>query len=251
MHRLLDLVFRKINSHDFIWQIDVPFSHEQNKEVSTHVDIGAGRNPRNPFSAQNVVALDITSSQEMSEEFWDPRVKRETLTHIRHDFTRGLPFGDCEVDSFSAFDVLEHVPRWERIDGNIHFPFVELMSEIYRCLKPNGKFIAITPAYPSFGAFVDPTHINFISRETAYIFGVKDSKENLVPMYGYKGKFLVLHNDWLIGGGPSLTRSEGIDFFMRRRWEKFLTLLKYSKRLLRAKLNFSHKTHLLWVFEKL
>lgn len=250
MHRLLNFVFKRINQHDFIWQIDVPFTYTSDDNQAIHVDIGAGRNPRNPFSANHVVALDIISPGEVTDEFWDPRVNRETVRHIRHDFTRGLPFEEGEIDSFSAFDVLEHVPRWERIDGEIHFPFVELMSEIYRCLKPKGKFIAVTPAYPSFGAFVDPTHVNFISRETVYIFGVKDSGENVVPMYGYRGKFLVLHNDWLIGGGPSLVRSEGVDFSSRRRWEKTLILLKYLKRLLKMKLNFSKRTHLLWVLEK-
>ena len=75
-----------------------------------------------------------------------------------------IPYPDCSFDSISAFDFIEHVPRILAINQeSTKFPFVELMSEIWRVLKPNGMFYALTPAFPHGAAFHDPTHVNFIA----------------------------------------------------------------------------------------
>jgi len=127
--------------HDYIPQIDTPTNF-------THVDLGAGNNPRNPFAATRLVTTDI-SQTDHNKQFLD--------------LTRPLPFESNTIFSFSAFDVLEHIPRWERKPNNeICYPFVNLISEIYRCLVPNGIFIAVSPVFPSESAFTDPTHLNIL-----------------------------------------------------------------------------------------
>jgi SAM-dependent methyltransferase len=50
-------------------------------------------------------------------------------------------------DSVFAFDVLEHFTR-QAIDFQpveVKLPFINLMSEMWRILKPNGKLYALTP----------------------------------------------------------------------------------------------------------
>ena len=44
------------------------------------------------------------------------------------------------------------------------------MNEIYRVLKPNGIFYGITPVYPKESVFVDPTHVNFITKNSFKYF---------------------------------------------------------------------------------
>ena len=63
-----------------------------------------------------------------------------------------LPFHDNSVDEIRAFDFLEHIPLGKTI-------FV--VDEIWRVLKPGGKFEHHTPSTDGRGAFQDPTHLSF------------------------------------------------------------------------------------------
>lgn len=66
------------------------------------------------------------------------------------------------------------------------------MSEIFRVLKGGGILYAVTLFYPKESTFMDPTHVNFITKNThkyfvePYLWGT---------MYGFKGNFLFLRND--------------------------------------------------------
>jgi SAM-dependent methyltransferase len=81
-----------------------------------------------------------------------------------------LPIPTSTFDSISAYDFLEHIPRFAVINNQGQFPFINFMNEVHKSLKPNGIFYAITPCYSREEAFVDPTHINFISRKTHAYF---------------------------------------------------------------------------------
>lgn len=71
---------------------------------------------------------------------------------------------------------------------NLKNPFIEIMNEIWRVLKPNGVLKAHTPAFPREEAFVDPTHVNYISVDThKYFCGGEYSK--LAKTYGFYGEF--------------------------------------------------------------
>ena len=130
--------------HEQSWQESIPFTHPEAGAV--HVDLGAGNSPRNPFKASTLVATDCHSN------FKNPN----GVKFFQADLTSKLPFRDGEISSFSAYDLLEHIPRWERTrEGKIEFPFISLMNEINRCLKTGGIFVAVTPAYPSAAAFQD------------------------------------------------------------------------------------------------
>jgi len=99
-----------------------------------------------------------------------------------------IPFPDSYFESISAYDFIEHIPRniHDFNTGHSYFPFIFLMNEIYRVLKPNGIFYAVTPVYPHQKTFADPTHINFITQDThTYFCG----KSPLGRMYGFQGSF--------------------------------------------------------------
>lgn len=109
-----------------------------------------------------------------------------------------IPFPDDSFDFVTAHDFLEHIPRL------IYTPkrrnaFVEVMSEVWRVLKPGGQLLSVTPAYPHAAAFVDPTHVNLITEDTFRLYF--DNVNNWAVIYGFKGKFEILSQEWR---GPHL-----------------------------------------------
>lgn len=219
-----------------LWNIDIPYQHLPGG--TTHVDLGAGNAPRNPFGASRLIATD------MHRSFTRP----DGVEFVVADLTRALPFESNSISSFSAYDVLEHIPRWERIDGEIHFPFIELMSEIYRCLALGGIFLAVTPAFPSSEAFQDPTHVNIISKGTIRYFAAPEPWATLTG-YGFRGSFEVIAQTWLRGAGPFAANSVTSNFDAMGTSEKTRTLLRLLLRAIRAARN-RKPTHLLWVLKK-
>jgi SAM-dependent methyltransferase len=140
-----------------------------------HLDLGCGKNPRNPYFSENVYGIDLDPSVTVLGDNFQ-------CVNLSVD---PIPYSDSFFDSISAFDFLEHLPR-QAIDFEkkiIHTPFINVMSEIHRTLKPNGMFYAVTPAYPSNEAFQDPTHVNFITNRTHEYFCGNEG------LYGFKGNF--------------------------------------------------------------
>jgi SAM-dependent methyltransferase len=152
--------------------------------MKKHLDLGCGTKPRNPNNCDELYGLDQYS-------YGNPKIQQCRIGLEK------LPFADNFFDSVSAFDLLEHVSR-QAIDhqaGVITFPFVELMQDIWRVLKPQGQFIALTPAYPAKQAFQDPTHVNFITINThSYFCGV----DKHVGRYGFTGDFHPKDVRWVL-----------------------------------------------------
>jgi SAM-dependent methyltransferase len=219
-----------------VWNVDIPYQHSS--AVSIHVDLGAGNSPRNPFNASKLVATD------MHKLFMRP----DGVEFVVADLTRVLPFDSNSISSFSAYDVLEHIPRWERIDGEIHFPFIELMSEIHRCLIPGGLFMAVTPAFPNAEAFQDPTHVNIISKGTIRYFAAPEPWATLTG-YGFVGSFRVIAQTWLRGAGPFSEESLLNSYTNQNLKAKLITCCRLLARAVRA-FRVRRPTHLLWVLKK-
>lgn len=242
---MLKRELERINSH-LAWVYSTPLFHTGN---SIHVDLGSGGKPRNPFHASELIATD---HKVVFSNF-------SSFDYREQDLTRPLDFCDNSIDSFSAYDVLEHIPRWERLpNGQITFPFINLVSEVYRCLKPGGIFLAMTPAFPSGAAFQDPTHINFVSRETVNYFAGPTYSNAL--KYGFNGRFDIVYENLSWAGFRSLPEN-------LREVEKKLLGKGLKKKLLKGarnypiiyvpilwiKLSLSNKkesSHLLWVLRK-
>jgi SAM-dependent methyltransferase len=161
------------------------------ESLTTAIDLGSGSTPRNHYGAHRLIALDC---QDLSI----PNYKRCRLG------IDSLPFADQQIDYFTAFDAIEHVPRVLWRDGELINPFIFLMSEIFRCLKPGGLFYAETPAYPHGVAFQDPTHVNILTEESIYYFcpRLDPNDPNINQLlkqcqaYGFSGSFELISQTW-------------------------------------------------------
>jgi SAM-dependent methyltransferase len=145
------------------------------------LDLGCGPILRNPYEAEQVFGIDLVGEE-------TDVIKIVDLT------IQPIPFSDSTFDYISAYDFLEHVPRLIYVDGRRIHPFIELMSEIHRVLKPGGVFLAHTPAYPKQEAFQDPTHVNIISENTIEYFA--GSSIETCRFYGFRGEFEMIRQEW-------------------------------------------------------
>ena len=133
--------------------------------MTISLDLGCGETLRNPYQANKCVGLDIEDADLAIQP---------------------IPYPDDHFDFVTAYDFLEHIPRLLYVPHR-RYPFVELMSEVWRVLKVGGKFLSSTPAFPHAPAFQDPTHVNIITPLTfAEYF---DDEKTWAKMYGFKGKF--------------------------------------------------------------
>lgn len=150
-----------------------------NSVNTSTLDIGCGLNPKNPFNAEQIYGIDIRESD-------NPNIKKADLN------VEAIPFNDKTFDYVTAFDFIEHIPRILYMP-NRRFPFVELMNEVYRVLKPNGIFFSFTPAFPMAPAWRDPTHVNIITDETFTMYFCKP--ELGAKMYGFSGNFSLVKQE--------------------------------------------------------
>tara|TARA_B110000261_G_scaffold135369_1_gene152826 strand:- start:127 stop:726 length:600 start_codon:yes stop_codon:yes gene_type:complete len=191
-------------------------------EYTSHLDIGCNSNPRNPFNASKLYGVDIIDLETSHFNY-----------HKCNLIYDALPFSDSSFESVSAYDFLQIVPRNTIINGTGVFPFIHVMNEIYRVLKPGGIFYAITPGYPRNEAFVDPTSVNFITKKTHTYFL---SPKYKARMYGFQGKFKIVRKvKWV-----KLTQETRND----RRLIKVLKNIFYT-------IYFIKKSHLIWEFQSL
>jgi SAM-dependent methyltransferase len=165
------------------WNNGLPRNLEP-RDFELVVDFGCGSRPRNPLKAKKIVGLDV---------FGDPPfLTSDKLSYMKVSADGKLPFENSSVDALTAFDVLEHIPRQS---GYSHTnPFIEIMNEIHRVLRPGGLFLAVTPSFPSSAAFQDPTHVNIISPETHKYFS--DDVWGRSLGYGFRGEFVSVSIGW-------------------------------------------------------
>jgi SAM-dependent methyltransferase len=146
------------------------------------LDLGCGSNPQNPFRAEQVYGIDIRDNP-------SKYIKCADLT------VEAIPFEDNAFDFITAFDIIEHIPKVIYLPQR-RFPFVELMNEIWRTLKPGGYFLSHTPVYPFSAIFGDPTHVSVLTHET--FTGYFDDVRRNAEMYGFKGSFKVVSQHLII-----------------------------------------------------
>ena len=147
---------------------------------SVSLDLGCGRRPKNHFNADIVCGIDVR------DDVANNIIKADLIIEP-------IPFPDNYFDFVTAHDFLEHIPRLLYCP-NRRLPFVELMSEIYRVLKPNGFFFSQTPAFPHGQAFCDPTHVNIITEQTFPLYF--DDNNNWAVIYGFVGAFKITNQRW-------------------------------------------------------
>lgn len=174
-------------------------------QETRHLDIGCGSHPRNPYECDQLYGVDL---------FPQPNAPNGIIKPANLALEQ-IPYADNFFDSVSAFDFIEHVPRvLATADGrSTRFPFIELMNECWRVLKPSGRFYAITPCYPFAEAFQDPTHVNIISEKTHLYF---TGDQPLGQIYGFRGRFQLVHADRIVFR-DSMTPAQPITLHQRVR----------------------------------
>ena len=80
---------------------------------------------------------------------------------LRRRVQDGIPLPDLSVDEVRASHVLEHVPAPDR---------VAVFNEVWRVLKPGGRFEVIVPLFPDWGAIADPTHVSYWVEQSFWYF---------------------------------------------------------------------------------
>jgi SAM-dependent methyltransferase len=156
--------------------------------MTRHLDLGSGKNPADPCSADELFGIDICDFS----NFDNSNIIVADLNISR------IPFPDNYFDSISAFDFLEHIlPVAIVYDKNENknktiFPFINLMNEIYRVLRKDGLFISSTPCLPNYDSvFSDPTHVNYFTSPKIQYF----TNPNLYAKdYGFYGIFDVIES---------------------------------------------------------
>lgn len=168
---------------------------EQEASVgSISIDLGCGSRKRNPFNASSVIGIDVQTT---------------TKSDIQLDLSlNSLPFSDSTIGFASAYDFLEHVPRFAIINNRSSSPLINLLNEIYRVLKPGALFYYKFPAYPALQAFSDPTHVSYFTEDTIpdYFCASIRNQPNVLNRgktfcfasnYGFKGDFTLLGQAWI------------------------------------------------------
>lgn len=158
-----------------------PLIFERGKPGKT-LDLGCGICPKNPFSFKEVFGVDIAVVE-----------SNRSYCKVADLAIEKLPYPDVFFDAITAYDFIEHVPRVVYTPERRQ-PFLELMNEIYRCLKPMGLFLSMTPAYPNAQAFQDPTHVNIITDQTFPKYFC--SPTLWASMYGFTGNFVLNNQEW-------------------------------------------------------
>jgi SAM-dependent methyltransferase len=153
--------------------------------MKRHLDLGCGPSPKNTYGFEELYGVDIRSGDSVTSKIIVANLAFEPI-----------PFPDNFFDGVSAYDFFEHVPRVaiDYVSRSSKFPFVELMNEIWRVLKPSGRLYSITPAFPREKSFRDPTHVNIITNKTNRYF---TEPQVLARMYGFNGSFELLRQEWV------------------------------------------------------
>ncbi len=212
------------------------FAHRAGRTL----DLGCGSRPRNPARARHVVGIDVGPR---------PTDLPKDIAYLR--CTAGfepLPLESDSIDVCTAYDFIEHVPRHALRGESQSHPFIELMNEIWRVLAPGGFFIGLTPAYPMEGAFVDPTHVNVITRDTVDYFAGPCHARQLG--YGYEGQFEVVANTWIPYSSQVWKCQVGTASLESVDWTHELRTMNMRRHRNSAAQRRPKTHHLLWLLQK-
>ena len=156
----------------------------QKNNKGIHLDIGCGANKNEGFVGMDVRELpgvDIVHNIEqfpypLPDECCSMVVASHVLEHINpgNTDTRLVGLFKMLIDKkvISKKDVEKYVGEFETFGT-----FIRLMNEIWRILKPGGRFAFVVPYAGSIGFFQDPTHLNPINSSTLAYFDPLDTSQ--------------------------------------------------------------------------
>ena len=175
------LIARLLGSKIGSFKTDLQSIHNlyllKSSENTSALDLGCGLAPQNRFKAKEIIGVDLIENKERNV------IKCKLWYEI-------LPFANDSFDYLTDYDLIEHIPRFSETSENGP-PFIFFMNECFRVLKPSGIFLSMTPIYPYFGAFQDPTHNNIITVDTFKLY-FSEHKNEIASHYGITSNFKIL-----------------------------------------------------------
>lgn len=148
--------------------------------MTKSLDLGCGAELKNPYRANELFGVDV-------REDLPSNIRKADLV------IEPIPYDDESFDYITAYDFIEHIPRIIYAPSRRN-PFIELMNEAWRVLKPGGVFLSHTPALPHLAAFQDPTHVNIITEKTFPNYFCEPKL--WASIYGFNGAFLLAGQKW-------------------------------------------------------
>jgi SAM-dependent methyltransferase len=113
-----------------VWRVLTPFFGQWFPSSGTILDLGAGYCEFiNNAVAKVKYAMDL-----------NPRVREQAapdVTILEQDCSQPWPLAEGELDAVFTSNFLEHLPDKAAVSA--------VLSRVYRCLKPGGRFIAMGP----------------------------------------------------------------------------------------------------------
>lgn len=96
-----------------------------------------------------------------------------------------LPFADDSADEIHAYEVMEHVGQ----QGDWRF-FFDQWADLWRVLKPGGRFFGTSPHLTSNWAWGDPGHTRIVGAEQlTYLSQPNYAQVGTTPMTDYRFHF--------------------------------------------------------------
>ncbi len=124
------------------------------------------------------IRLNLGSGYTPQEGYVNIDNREEVKPDLVCDVLDGLPYPDSSVDEVRAFDFLEHIPIGQTI---------QVITEIWRVLKPGGRFESLTPSTDGRGAFQDPTHVSFWNKNSWLYYSEPEYRD----LYGIEANFKI------------------------------------------------------------
>lgn len=105
-----------------------------------------------------------------------------------------IPLPDNSVNRVVCQDFLEHLPKgyYSERERKLNYPIIDLFNEIWRILKPGGKFISRTPAEGHPEMHRDPTHLSVWNLQS---MGYFCGEYRVSKIYGLKETFELVENE--------------------------------------------------------
>jgi SAM-dependent methyltransferase len=102
---------------------------------------------------------------------------------VVHDLAKlPLPFEDNSFDEVHAYDVMEHIG----LQGDWRFFFAQ-WQDLWRVLKPDGRFFGISPHWSSPWAWMDPGHTRAMGPEMLVFLCQPEYRQvGTTPMSDYR-----------------------------------------------------------------
>lgn len=137
---------------------------------------------------------------------WDGLVTLDMNDDHKPDYVHDLsvlplPFGDDCADEIHAYEVMEHVGQ----QGDWRFFFAQ-WSDIWRILKPGGKFLGSSPHWSSPWAWMDPGHTRAFGPEMMTFLSQPEYSRQVgrTPMtdyrFCYRADFNLVHSEITASG---------------------------------------------------